>query len=426
MPLGLFFYRTITFLIAPFLGAFFRRRTRDGKEDASRISERFAKTVSERPTGSLIWLHAASVGESQLLLEIVRRISKQGQVQASFLFTCQTLTAAELIKKALQDDPALSRINARQQMAPVDTPGTAKRFLAHWRPQLAIFAEGEIWPNLLLNMKRIGIPTALINARMTEKSILGWMRWRKTAARVFGAFDLIIAADLQTKTGLEALSGQSVINPGNLKSALPAPSVDEQELALFTARLQDTSVLLAASTHPGEEALIIDALMQMQPRPFLILAPRHPERGDEVDSLLSCTKLAIARRSERDEVTAETDVLLADTIGEMGLWYRLADAVYLGGGHAPGVGGHNPLEALRLGKPILTGPSLFNFSDLSKRLLQHEGFTTVADADAIVANYPPAPVSQSLLDMLESDALGPISKTMTALNPHLAALEASK
>lgn len=426
MPLGLFFYRTITTLIAPFLGAFFRRRARDGKENARRIPERFVQNVPDRPIGNLIWLHAASVGESQLLLEIVRRMIEDRSAPATFLFTCQTQTAADLIMAALRDDPALSGINALQQMAPVDTPRIAKRFLAHWRPQLAIFAEGEIWPNLLLTTKRAGTAAVLINARMTEKTILGWMRWRKTAARVLGVFDLIIAADLQTKTGLEALSRQPVLNPGNLKSALPAPSVDAAELEAFKSRLAGKPVLLAASTHPGEEALIIDALMQLQPRPFLIIAPRHPERGNEVDSLLSCTKLAIARRSEGDEVTTETDVLLADTMGEMGLWYRLADVVYLGGGHAPGVGGHNPLEALRLGKPILTGPSLFNFSDLSKRLLPHEGFMTVADADAIVAAYPPEPVSQSLLDMLESDALGPISKTMTALRPYLAALEAAE
>ncbi|MEL6725625.1 MAG: glycosyltransferase N-terminal domain-containing protein [Pseudomonadota bacterium] len=423
MPLGLYLYKTLTFMIAPFLGAFFRRRASHGKEDATRIHERFVRDAPERPEGELIWFHAASVGESQLLLEVARRIIDRGPTSATFLFTCQTQTAAAWVGEALLQDERLGKANTIHQMAPVDTPSNAERFIAHWRPDAAVFAEGEIWPNLLLALARRKTPAALINARMTEKTILGWMRWPKMAARVFGTFQILIAADLQTKTGLEALSQRDVLNPGNLKSALPSPAVDEVEFRAVSQVIGERATLLAASTHPGEEALIIDAVIQMSPRPFLIIAPRHPERGDEVDALLSCTKLAIARRSEDDLVTAQTDVLLADTIGEMGLWYRLADAVYLGGGHTPGIGGHNPLEALRLGKPILTGPSLFNFSDLSKRLVQHEGFTIVEDGEALLGAYPPAQVSKSMLEMLESDALGPISKTMSALTPLLPSIE---
>ena len=425
MPLGLYLYKTLTFLIAPFLGAFFHRRAKAGKEDATRIHERFVRDVPARPEGHLIWFHAASVGESQLVLEVARRLIDQSQGPPAFLFTCQTQTAAAMVRDALAEDERLSRATTLHQMAPVDAPGNAKRFVAHWRPDAAIFAEGEIWPNLLLALSQQQTPVALINARMTEKSILGWMRWARTAERIFGTFSILIAADLQTKTGLEELSKQEVLNPGNLKSALPSPGVNEDELQTLTDIIGDKDVLLAASTHPGEEALIIDAAMQMSPRPIIIIAPRHPERGDEVDALLSCTKLAIARRSEDGVVSAETDVLLADTIGEMGLWYRLADAVYLGGGHTPGIGGHNPLEALRLGKPVMTGPSLFNFSDLSKRLLQHEGFSIIEDGEALIAAYPPKPVSISMLDMLESDALGPISKTMTAITPLLPVQESN-
>lgn len=420
MPLGLILYRILTNAIAPFLGAFFRRRARAGKEDSARIHERFARNLEPRPSGSLIWFHAASVGESQLLLELARRLLSGGQGGFVFLFTCQTQTAAALIQKQLHADAALSSVSAIQQMAPVDSPGSAKRFLQHWRPGMAIFAEGEIWPNLLLELERSEIPIALINARMTEKSILGWMRWKKTAKRLFGSFEVLIAADLKTQTGLESLSGQSVICPGNLKSALPTPTVDPSDLNDIKKAIGDRPVLLAASTHSGEEALILDALSSLSPSPFLIIAPRHPERGDEVDALLSCTKLAISRRSVGDPISQTTDVLLADTMGEMGLWYRLSDTVYLGGGHAPGVGGHNPLEALRLEKPILTGPSLFNFSDLSKRLQQHTGFNLVEDAVSLIAAYPPAPVSPGMLEMLETDAIGPMSKTLEVLVPMLA------
>lgn len=420
MTLGLFFYKLITLLMTPFLGVFLRRRVRAGKEDGGRLNERFARDLTVRPDGKLVWLHAASVGESQLLLELVRRLAKDTASLPTFLFTCQTQTAARLVAETLAADPALRGINGLQQMAVFDSPGLANRFVEHWRPDAAIFAEGEIWPNALLALKRRGTRAALINARMTENSIKGWLRWRKTAARVFTCFDVLIAADAQTKTGLEALSGKTVLNPGNLKSALPAPDVNEQELNQLRAAIGDRPVLLAASTHTGEEALVLDAYMQLPPEHVLIVAPRHPERGDEVDKLLSCTRYAIARRSEGDPFTAATDILLADTMGEMGLWYRLANTVYLGGGHAPGVGGHNPLEALRLRKPVLTGPSLFNFKDLAARLTEHQGFGLVEDAQALASAFPAPPVSAELLTMLEEDALGPMAKTLEQLAPVLA------
>jgi 3-deoxy-D-manno-octulosonic-acid transferase len=419
MSLGLFLYKFMTVSIAPFLGAFFRRRVRSGKENADRIHERFAKYVDVKATTKLIWFHAASVGESQLLLEMARRLAKQGLSDTTLLFTCQTETASDLITKALKADPDLQAVETAHKMAPVDTRGVTRRFLDHWQPTLVIFSEGEIWPNQLLELEARQIPAVLVNARMTEKSILGWLRWKNTARAVFSTYDLMIAADVQTKTGLEELSGKPVLNPGNLKSALPAPSVEPEILAQVKAAIGKRDVFLAASTHAGEEALILDALLKLSPQPFLIIAPRHPERGDEVDALLSCTKLSIARWSETRKIPAGADVLLADTMGEMGLWYRVADSVYLGGGHAPGVGGHNPLEALRLGKPILTGPSLFNFSDLTERLSPHDGFTIVADTDALIAAYPPKPVSDQMKTLLETDAKGPMSATLDALAPLL-------
>lgn len=417
MTLGLYLYKTLTVLLTPFLGVFFRSRVKSGKEAPDRLNERRAIRLPARPDGKLIWLHAASVGESQLLLELVRRFSRDGLRDVTVLMTCQTQTAANLIAGAFNTDPDLECIHGIQQMAPFDSHKGAQRFVSHWKPDLAIFSEGEIWPNLLLRLHAEMVPSALINARMTENSIKGWMRWRKTARRVFNCFDIMIAADVQTKTGLEALSESNVDNPGNLKSALPAPAFDESKLSELQTAIGARKVLLAASTHAGEEALVLDAYMRLPADTFLILAPRHPERGDEVDALLSCTKYAISRRSEGNNVTPVTDILLADTMGEMGLWYRLADTVYLGGGHAPGVGGHNPLEALRLGKPILTGPSLFNFKDLTARLVPHQGFAIVDDAEALAEAFPAPRVSAELAEVLEADALGPMAKTLELLLP---------
>ncbi|MEM9225634.1 MAG: glycosyltransferase N-terminal domain-containing protein, partial [Pseudomonadota bacterium] len=266
---------------------------------------------------------------------------------------------------------------------------------------------------------RGGHSAALINARMTEKSIVGWGRWPRTAERVFSSFDVIAASDLRTKTGLTALSKKPVALVGNLKSALPPPAADETELLTLRAAIGERPVLVAASTHDGEEAIIIDTLLRMSPRPFAIIAPRHPERGDWVASLLDCTALNIARRSDEEPIRPDTDVLLADTLGEMGLWYRLADTVYLGGGHAPGVGGHNPMEPLRLGKPVLTGPSLFNFQDMSEDLLARGLIRIVETPNDIAEAFPAPPVAKASLAALEQSALDPMSKTLALLAPFL-------
>jgi 3-deoxy-D-manno-octulosonic-acid transferase len=419
MPLGRFLYKSITILIAPFLGAIFRRRAKSGKEDLARINERMARDLPERPSSPLLWMHAASVGESQLLLELTRRLIGTDGFTGGVLFTCQTQTAASLITKAIEQEPLLKRHACLQQMAPVDTGPVIRRFLDHWTPSAVLIAEGEIWPNTLLELETRGIPAALINARMTEKTILGWIRWRKTAHKVFSSLDVLIAADVQTQTGLKELSGKPVTCPGNLKSALPAPHVDPSEVQSLKRAIGDRAVLVAASTHAGEEALVIDAWMQMAEKPFLIVAPRHPERGDDIQTLLSMTKAVVARRSQDDAVDETTDILLADTMGEMGLWYSLADTVYLGGGHAPGVGGHNPIEPLQLDIPVLSGPSIFNFRDLSERLLPLQGFSIIHDAQELASAFPAPPVSAEMKTLLKADSLGPMASTLEALEPLL-------
>ena len=239
MPLGLFLYKSLTRLITPFLGVIFRRRAKSGKEDPARITERFSERPPPRPDQNLIWFHAASVGESQILLELARRLLSAGLSDVTFLFTCQTQTAAHLVEKAISSEPLLKAETCLQLMAPIDESKIVERFLDHWAPSLAIFAEGEIWPNTLLQLNARDVPSVLLNARMTEKTIRGWMRWRRTARQIFKTFDLQIAADVQTKTGLMELSGKPVTCPGNLKSALPAPAVDQDALAKLKDELGD-------------------------------------------------------------------------------------------------------------------------------------------------------------------------------------------
>lgn len=414
MRLGLQLYRLFSHSASAIAGLLMRRRVGQGKENPNRLNERFAKELTERPAESLVWLHAASVGESLVQLELAKRLYRQ-DLAKNFLFTCQTLTGADTINSAITQSNELSEAWTLQQMAPLDTPGSAKRFVEHWQPDLAIFAEGDIWPNLLENLSRNQTPTALVNARMTEKSISGWRRWPDTAAHVFGQFQLLLASDLKTATGLSDLSKTKVACSGNLKSALPLPTASTEEIADLQSQIGDRPTILAASTHRGEEALFLDAYMQMSPRPFAIIAPRHPERAEEIESLISCSNLSFSNRSRGETPDKNTDILLADTIGEMGLWYRLADFVYLGGGHAPGVGGHNPLEPIRLAQPVVTGPSVFNFEDTIAVLEEIGAIKIVADAPELKAAFPGSAPTAEMLAKLESAANGPMEITVDAL-----------
>ncbi len=419
MILGLSLYRLATRCLSPYLSAIMRRRARQGKENSNRIHERLGRSLPERPEGQLFWFHGASVGESMIILEIAAQLVSK-HPKAACLFTCQTLTGADTITNKLENDPRFEDIWTCQQMAPVDTPAIARRFVSYWQPDLAVFAEGEIWQNLLHELKHTQTRTALVNARMTEKSISGWRRWPDTAKHVFSLFDVILAANKKVAVSLSSIRGETVPCPGNLKSALPIPDASTEDEATLRQAIGERSILVAASTHTGEEALVLDALLQMSPRPFAIIAPRHPERGDEVESLLSCSYLKIARRSRNDPVTPDTNILLADTLGELGIWYRLATAVYLGGGHSPGVGGHNPLEPIRLGKPVMTGPSVFNFEDMAARLESEGGLTVVNTVEDLVTAFPCTPPTQALLRKLDEQAIGPMSATITALTALLA------
>ena len=418
MRLGLALYRLGTVLLSPFLGVILNKRVRASKEAPDRRNQRYAKQLPERPSGPLVWLHAASVGESLIQLELAATLLTSGH-NTALLFTCQTLTGADTINQRLTTDPRFSNSWHLQQMAPLDTPAAAQRFVQHWQPSLALFAEGEIWPNLLMQLSRHDIPAALINARMTEKSISGWRRWPKTSQAIFGSFAVILASNQKTARALEKLSKQPVPCPGNLKSALPLPQATKGDLAPLNTVIANRPVLVAASTHDGEEALILEALPHINPRPFTIIAPRHPERGDQIETLLRASKLSYARRSRGDEPTTQTDILLADTMGEMGLWYRLADTVYLGGGHTPGIGGHNPLEPLRLGKPVITGPGLFNFEEMADALIKEGGLKIVHTAQDIATAFPATPPTPALLAKLETEAAGPMKATLAALEPYL-------
>jgi 3-deoxy-D-manno-octulosonic-acid transferase len=410
MTPAFYLYRAVGRMASPFLPAFLRRRGRAGKEDFGRLNERLARGMPNRRPGRLVWLHGASVGESRLLLELGHRLMAQ-RPDLMLVFTSQTQTSARLMGPALPDAGI-------HLMAPLDTPAIARRFIQHWQPDLCVFGEGEIWPNLIFEAGRSGAKRALVNARMTQGSADGWRKARKLFRQLVGAFDVILAADTDTAQRLGSLLGQTVRSSGNLKSALPGPEASDTEIKrIREGFVGERRCLVAASTHSGEEELFLDAVADL-PDTAIIIAPRHPERGDEVEALVKARGLLHARRSRGQVANTRTRVLLADTMGEMGLWLRLADAVYLGGGHADGVGGHNPLEPVRFAKPVVTGPQVFNFAlmmaDLESRGLVRIAADAAGVADALLNAAPP---SRAAVEALAEHADAPMLETLAALLP---------
>ena len=372
-PLSLSLYGAGMALAEPLAPWLLGRRARRGKEDATRLGERLGRASTPRPEGPLAWIHAVSVGESLSHLPLVARFQAE-RPDVRLLVTSGTRTSAELLARRLPD-------GVIHQYAPVDAPRAVRRFLDHWRPNLGVFVESELWPNLLRTAHRKGAKLALIGARVSARSAAGWARAPAAARVLLGLFDLIYAQDLETRAWIEA-HGAHVSGQLDLKRlAEPLPH-DPAALAALKRRIGDRRVLLAASTHPGEEALVAEAATGAD---LLIVVPRHPERGETVADLLGARGLVAARRSLGQEPDGEVGAYVADTLGELGLFYRLADAVVLGGSFIEGLTGHNPLEPARLGAAVICGSHHEAFAEVYGELLRKKAVLIAKDPAELAA-----------------------------------------
>jgi len=402
-PAGLRVYRAATSLLGPLARPVLADRARRGKEDRERLGERRGSASRARPSGPLVWIHAASVGESLVGLAVADAL-QAARDDVWVLMTSGTGTSADLIARRCGP----SRIH---QFAPIDKPGWAHRFMDHWRPDLAVFVESELWPNLILEANRTGARLALINARMNERSLKGWARFPESAAWLLACFDWIGAADARTADGLAQLTAMPVVRPGNLKlEAALAPS-DPAALEAARAAIDGRPVWVAASTHPGEEETLIAAhqiIRQSLSDALMILAPRHPERGLAVASILEDAKVSFARRGAGDAPGAGDEVWLADTLGEMPLWYALAPVAFIAGTLKPGIGGHNPVEATRAGAAVVTGPHAESFADV---------FDAYDRAGARLVAATPEAVAEAVLRARGDATLAPsASRALTELS----------
>lgn len=372
-------YRAVSSALTPVLRPYLKRRAGRGKEDPARIDERFGVTELPRPEGQLIWLHGASVGETMSALPLLRALL-DANPNAHALFTSGTVTSAGLLAERLPK-------RAFHQFMPLDQPAAIKRFLAHWKPNLALWIESELWPNTLEAIREANIPAALVNARLSEKSFAQWKRARGLSERMLSAFSMALAQTEETGQRLEALGARGVAVTGNLKAAAgPLPAAPEA-LQQLKDMIGERPVLAAASTHPKEEEMlgrVYTALKAERPDLLLVLAPRHPERGPEIAEALRGQGLAVSRRAAKVRVMAETNVYLMDTIGELGLLYRTAPFAFVGGSLVEH-GGQNPLEAARLGLSVLHGPHVFNFRGEYEELGAAGVAREVADEAALIA-----------------------------------------
>lgn len=341
-----------------------RSRLLMGKEDPERLEERLGISLAERPTGNLIWFHAASVGESLSLVELIKRISSS-QPDYNFLITTGTITSAKLILSRLPS-------NAVHQYIPVDTPKAVEKFLDRWRPSLAIWTESEFWPNLISFTAARDIPMILINARISEKSYRRWRFFKKSLKNLIEKFNYSLIQDEKTVKYFSkiGISSNNFELTGTLKegsAALPHSEIEQVEIS---KQILNRPVWLAASTHEGEEKLIAAAHRHASKASqglLLIIVPRHPERGLEIASILTKENFKICLRSRKDKISSDTQIYIADTLGELGLWYRVAPVSFVGGSLVP-IGGHNPFEPAALGSAILHGPYVENFKEIYNRL----------------------------------------------------------
>lgn len=375
LPLAL--YAAATGLFAPLAPAVLRRRARAGKEDPLRIGERLGRPMTPRPQGPLVWLHGVSVGEGLSLIPLITALRAR-RPDLNILVTTGTVTSAQVLAARLPD-------GVIHQFAPIDTPGAAARFLDHWRPGTALLVESELWPNLIVAADGRNIRLALLSARITEASAKGWGRAPATARALLQAFALVLPQDPATGARLARL-GADVGPCLNLKRLGDALPVEAASLAAVKAAAGARGIVLAASTHPGEEPLIAQAVKTGAPDALLIVAPRHPGRGPAIAAELQGLGFQVARRAAGEPPTLSVTAYVADTLGELGAFYAAADAVVMGGSFVEGIGGHNPLEAARLGAAIVTGPWVANALDLYAEMFAEAAAIGACDATSLAGH----------------------------------------
>lgn len=376
---GMTLYRGLTGLGAPLINLYMQRRLANGKEDPERISERRGIASRPRPDGPLAWVHAASVGEAQSALSLITKMLR-ARIDLHILITTGTVTSAKLLSERLPP-------RSFHQFVPVDHQRWVRRFLDHWEPNLAVWIESEFWPNLIAETAERNIPTVLANGRISKRSAANWRFVPGFIGDIVGEFKLCLTQTEEEADRFRKLGADPVKCVGNLKYSAATLPVEEEVLMKVAGTIGARPCWVAASTHPGEEKLAVAAhrLMQKQyPDLLTIIVPRHPSRGASIAKEVEAEGFRVSRRTDDEEIGPEDSIHIADTLGELGLFYRLSDIVFIGG-TMKAYGGHNPLEAAQLNCAILHGPDMANFATVSQQLARAGATTKITDAETLAA-----------------------------------------
>lgn len=366
-------YNTLVRTLYPMvIRRYIEKRKKMGKEDVKRFNERVGRPTKPRPDGRLIWLHGASVGESISMLPLINRLLEI-YPDAHVMVTTGTTTSAEVMAKRLPE-------RAFHQYLPIDNPVFAARFVRHWQPTIALWFESEFWPAMLSTIKRRNIPLILINGRISNKSFKRWQQFDFVIKEILDCFTACLGQSEEDAYRLRALGAKDAMCLGNLKYAgLPIP-VDEEKKKEIQDEIGSRPVWLVSSTHSDEESKIGRYLKELSAKHeglLTIIAPRHPTRGVEIQNILKEKyQLKTALRSANEKITPETEVYIADTIGEMGIWYELCPIVFIGGSLIPH-GGQNFMEPSRCRDAVIVGPHMHNFTDAINRAKRADGIIQV-------------------------------------------------
>ncbi len=424
MTAALALYRQLTGVLHGLVPGILKGRAARGKEDVTRWRERLGETTVARGGGGLIWVHGVSIGESVSALPVIARLRKE-RPDLAILVTTATTTSAEILAKRLPD-------GAVHQFAPVDTPQAVEAFLDHWRPDLAVFIESDIWPNILNGLTARRVPHALLSARITPKTFRGWQNFKASMRGLLGDYALVMAQDAASDARLKAM-GVATAGPANLKTLGEPLTWDPEALAALKALCGGRRVIVAASTHYGEDALIARSLETcIRDGDLLVLVPRHPIKAEDIRLDIEAIGLHVAQRSLKETISYATHVYLADTLGELGLFFSLGDINIIGGSFLTRIGGHNPLEAARLGRSVITGADIANWQGVFEDLIEAGGAWQVfgpQELRFLVEQLRDNPEAVKAADRAALEASrregGTLDRVMAALYPLLPAPEAA-
>ena len=356
---------------------YINKRLKMGKEDTSRHNERLGKPLLARPEGKLIWLHGASVGESLSMLPLIHKLLKENPTY-NIMVTTGTITSAELMGKRLPE-------RAFHQYIPIDNPVFVKNFIKHWKPDIALWFESEFWPAMLGEIKKNKIPLILVNGRISDKTFDRWRMFKFVSKELLSCFTLCLGQSDEDARRLKIIGAPNAQCLGNIKYAGFNPPVDANKRAEILSQIGERTTWAVISTHHDEEAQIgkkIHEIKQQIPDLLTIIAPRHPQRGKDIQQQLNALGLNTALRTKQEKITPKTDVYIADTIGEVGIWYNLAPVIFIGGSLVPH-GGQNFIEPCRFHDAVIVGPFMHNFTDAMNRAKKADAIIQIKNTEQL-------------------------------------------